>query len=151
MYPSFLRYKRNYPKDMKGVQHKDTSYSRGILKAQKFLQDGGDMKDLFIGKVSFEDIPLLKKIPLLSEDTPQIAPLMIAEIIHYAVKNGGTFHIHQDAFIKHLAKKYKFRDIDSLEISYGSPHVKKRLCEILKILSKYISDIDENKCDILFK
>ncbi|MDA9129420.1 flavohemoglobin expression-modulating QEGLA motif protein, partial [Candidatus Gracilibacteria bacterium] len=151
MFPRFLRFKRNYPKDLKGVQHKDTSYSRGILKAQKFLLEGGDMKDLFIGKVNFEDISLLKNIPLLSEEKPQIAPLMIAEVIHYAVKNGGKLHIHQDAFIKHLAKKYKFRDIDSLKISYSDPHVKKRICEILHILSKYISDIDKDKCDILFK
>lgn len=151
MYPTFLRYKRNYPKWKKWVQHKDTSYSRGILKAQKYLQKGGDIKDLFIGKVSFEDIPLLKKIPLLDENKEQVVPLLIAEVIYFTVKHSGKFHIHQDAFLKHLAKKYNFLDIDSLGISYSSPHVKKRLCKILEILGKHIKSIDPNKCDIVFK
>jgi len=57
----YLRRKRNYPFEYPGVQHKDTSYYRGQKIIHKYIEEGKDIKDLYLGKVSFEDIPLLKQ------------------------------------------------------------------------------------------
>jgi len=76
----YLRRKRNYPLDFPGVQHKDTSYYRGQKAVQKYLETGNDIKDLYIGKVSFEDIPLLKKEAKNKNITTQY-PFLLGEII----------------------------------------------------------------------
>ncbi len=54
-----LRSKRGYPLRWIWVQHKDVAYSRWVYQVRTHLLNGGDFIDLFLGKVSFEDISLL--------------------------------------------------------------------------------------------
>ncbi|MFW5746370.1 MAG: tyrosine/phenylalanine carboxypeptidase domain-containing protein [Nanoarchaeota archaeon] len=41
---------------------KDHIYLTGKLEIEHFLQEGGDIKDLFLGKIGIDDIPYVKKI-----------------------------------------------------------------------------------------
>jgi hypothetical protein len=52
----FLRRKRNYPLWKKGVFHKDVSYSRWKFKIRNRIQAWKSFDQLFLAKVSFEDI-----------------------------------------------------------------------------------------------
>ena len=148
--PRFLRFKRNYPKNYTGVQHKDTTYTRGILKAVKYLENGWDLADLFLWKVSFEDIPALKKMSMLDPTQTQVYPLIITELLLLMIKNKGEASITFDHYIAYLEKKYHFHDMSFIEVEYRKPETKRVICDILKILAHYIPDLDEDRCMIAF-
>ena len=42
---------------------KDMIYFSGFQKIQKFVESGGDLKKLYVGKVKISDLPVLEKIP----------------------------------------------------------------------------------------
>lgn len=54
-----LRAKRGYPLWWTWVQHKDVSYSRWVYKVRNYLLEWGEFTDLFLAKVSFEDMAIL--------------------------------------------------------------------------------------------
>lgn len=80
----FLRRKRNYPLDYKWVQHKDTSYNRGQHKIVEFIKWWWNIKDLYVGKVSFEDIGKTKEI-VEEKNIKLIYPLLIWELLQYVI------------------------------------------------------------------
>lgn len=47
----------------KGGFTKEISYFKGAKKILEYLNKGGDLKSLFIGKIALEDLDLIKKIP----------------------------------------------------------------------------------------
>lgn len=47
----------------KGGFTKEISYFKGAKKVLDFLNKGGDLKSLYIGKIALEDLDLIKKIP----------------------------------------------------------------------------------------
>lgn len=138
---AFLRFKRNYSIDYKWVQHKDTSYSRGILKTQKYLQENKNFQDLFCGKVSFEEIKFIKKIDLLATNKPLLQPLFIAEFLYFSIKNNQSTWSLED-FLHYMEKKYYFADLWYLKNFYSLKKTKKNILKISDILQKYIPDLD---------
>lgn len=48
---------------LKGVFTKDLCYLKGFFEVEAWLENGGDPRKLFVGKISLEDIHLLEKIP----------------------------------------------------------------------------------------
>jgi alpha-L-glutamate ligase-like protein/uncharacterized protein (TIGR02421 family) len=49
----------------KGVFTKDYLYYSGYKEIKKFLENGGDLKDLYLGKVNLEQIEKIKKMPFI--------------------------------------------------------------------------------------
>lgn len=102
--PWFLRRKRNYPLDVPGAQHKDVSYGRGTRRVARFLREGGNAFDLFVGKVSFDDVGTA--LALAREKGVEIKrPIFVAEAIRFALAGNKVTH---DEFVKYLRAKYPF-------------------------------------------
>lgn len=100
----FLRLKRNYPLDVPGAQHKDTTYDRGIKRIMGFIREGGDPRDLFVGKVSFEDMD--PALALAREKGVELKfPLFVTEVVRFALAGNKVTH---DEFVKYLRAKYPF-------------------------------------------
>jgi len=55
-----------------GAFTKELVYLRGYLEIKDFVAHGGDIKDLYYGKYSLEDLDLIKQVPYLLE--PRILP-----------------------------------------------------------------------------
>ena len=126
-----LRKKRNYPFYYAWVQHKDTSYS-WIQQVIDYLESWKDPKDLFLWKVSFEDIPKIKK---LAKDKNQKYPLFIAELLLYALNWNNIYH---KDFINYIEQKYPFLDVDkeykTWTVKKLTFDTKRKLVEILKTI-----------------
>jgi len=56
----------------KGGIAKQAIYFRGARKIEDFVKDGGDLKELYIGKIALKQLPKIKKIPSLNP--PSILP-----------------------------------------------------------------------------
>lgn len=138
---AFLRFKRNYSIDNKWVQHKDTSYSRGILKTKQYLQENKNFQDLFCGKVSFDEIKFLKKIDLINPQKPLLQPLFIAEFLYFSIKNMSEKWEIND-FFEYMNQKYYFADLTYLKKYYKTKIMKKNINKISHILQKYIPELD---------
>lgn len=68
-----LRVKRGLSQtEEKGAFTKDLIYLSGYRKIEKFAKDGGDLRQLFVGKIALEDLPFISKIPGIRP--PQIIP-----------------------------------------------------------------------------
>lgn len=68
-----LRAKRGFCSTAEqGAFTKDLIYLTGYRKVEKFAKEGGDLKRLFIGKISLEDLPFISQIPELC--APHIIP-----------------------------------------------------------------------------
>lgn len=46
----------------RGAFTKDIIYYSGYKKVKRFIEEGGNLKDLYIGKLNLDDLPLVKKI-----------------------------------------------------------------------------------------
>lgn len=58
-----LKSKRGYEdSEAKGAFTKDSLYFTGMREIDKFLEKGGEIPDLYVGKVSLTDLPLVQKI-----------------------------------------------------------------------------------------
>ncbi len=55
-----------------GAFTKDHIYFEGYLQVKEFMDNGGDLKDLYIGKFNLDDLEIIKNIENLKE--PQIMP-----------------------------------------------------------------------------
>lgn len=61
---SALKAKRGYSNTAKpGAFTKDYLYYKGYYEIKDFVEKGGDLRDLYIGKINVKDIDLIKKIP----------------------------------------------------------------------------------------
>ena len=58
-----VKSKRGYAdSNSKGAFTKDALYFMGMREVDKFLAKGGDVTDLYVGKISVPDLPLVQKI-----------------------------------------------------------------------------------------
>lgn len=122
-----LRQKRNYPLNFKWGQHKDATYGRGIQKVLTFLQKWGDMRELYLGKVSIDDIPKIKKIlELQKKDIAELnIPIFLGELILYIFVHKNK-NIDCDSFLNYLKDKYYFINFDNLDLLIVKEFVKIR-------------------------
>lgn len=51
----------------KGAFTKETVYFSGYLQIQNFVSEGGDLKDLYIGKFNLKDLQKVKSLPHLEK------------------------------------------------------------------------------------
>ncbi|MDQ7021946.1 MAG: DUF1704 domain-containing protein, partial [Candidatus Gracilibacteria bacterium] len=57
-----VRIKRGFQKASdEGVFYKDVVYLNGYLKINKFIEEGGSLKELYLGKITIEDLKELKE------------------------------------------------------------------------------------------
>jgi hypothetical protein len=114
---NLLRQKRNYPLLYKWGQHKDVTYGRWTRKVISFLKSGWDMRELYLWKISLDDIPKIKK--LLKYEWVDIwdlnIPIFLWELLLYLTitppENSSCAN-----FISHLKKKYYFVNFDNLDL-----------------------------------
>lgn len=50
-----------------GCFTKDIVYYKGYKQVQEFIENGGKMKDLYLGKINLKDLEIIKKIPQIKE------------------------------------------------------------------------------------
>ena len=114
---NLLRQKRNYPLWYKWGQHKDVTYGRWIRKVISFLKTGWDMRELYLWKVSLDDIPKIKK--LLKYKWVDIwdlnIPIFLWELLMYlAVTPEKSSNCTN--FSAYLKKKYHFVNFKNLDL-----------------------------------
>lgn len=133
-----LRLNRNYPLNYRGAQHKDTSYTRWILSFQKFLLNGWDFWDYYLGKVAEKDLPKMKRIIELEWlESKVYKPMMVSELLLY--------HLYpiserpEKDFLTYLKNKYPFIDFKSQEVKILTMAEKKKVVDILwHLRHKYV-------------
>jgi alpha-L-glutamate ligase-like protein len=60
---SCVRVKRGlWDTSQKGAFTKDVLYLEGFLEIQEFVEEGGDLRDLYLGKISLADLSILKDV-----------------------------------------------------------------------------------------
>lgn len=130
----FLRRKRNYPLNYPWVQHKDTSYNRGQHKIVEFVKKWGNIKDLYVWKVSFDDIEKTKKI-IDAENIKLMYPLLIWELLQYVILWN---ELRENDFYDYIEAKYPFlnirQEIVNKTIERLTFSMKRKVVEILSLL-----------------
>lgn len=139
---SALRAKRNYPWGYAGGQHKDVSYGRGQRQLLEYIDSGKPLKDLFVGKVSFDDISVLSEIQEKDKTQGIIYPLLISDVILYyfiCKKSGKVFE--NTGFLSYIKEKYHSlnleEEFDFEQVPFAT---KKKIKKILDILEKDIKN-----------
>lgn len=132
-----LRKKRNYPLYLKWVQHKDTSYSRWKMKVVKFLEEWWNIEDLFLGKVSFDDLDKVKKIVSKSWNA-QNYPFLLWEILKFVLDGKKLTH---KSFTFYIKEKYSFLDVDK---NFKKGNVKKITMDTKRKIIDILSLIKED-------
>lgn len=129
----FLRRKRNYPLDSAWVQHKDTSYNRWQHKILDFMKSW-DVKDLYLWKVSFEDIAKTKEI-VAGENIKLMYPLLIWELLQYVILWN---ELKENDFWDYIERKYPFlnirQEISTKSIERLTFSMKRKVAQILQLL-----------------
>ena len=130
----FLRRKRNYPLNYSWVQHKDTSYNRVQNQIVNFIKNDWNIKDLYVWKVSFEDIPLTKEI-IEKWNIKLLYPLLIWELLQYVILWNK---LHENDFWNYIEQKYPFlnirEEIANKSIDRLSFPIKRQIIQILQLL-----------------
>ncbi|MFA6255694.1 MAG: hypothetical protein WC606_00795 [Candidatus Absconditabacterales bacterium] len=123
------RKKRLYPQHYRGVQHKDTVYTRGPKAVIEYITQGGNPKDLYIGRLQAKDIAKV------SEKKNIRYPQLVSEVIIQKLINK---HINDSEFKNFIAGKYNFiaEDIIKDKMNDFTSEQKKKLIEILNIIKK---------------
>jgi hypothetical protein len=149
----WMRLKRN---NRDGVQHKDTTYMRGMFRAIKELNqylkswgtEGISPKDLFIWKISFDQTSTLGQLKTLkNKDT--LSPLLISDAVYfmYTQRLQGN-KVTWKEFFKYLKDKYPFLDFSEVEVTNVTQSVKKRVLGIVKIIENiWVSNWDTSVID----
>ncbi len=74
-----LRAKRGLADTSKpGGLTKDHLYLDGYFKVKKYIEDGNNIKNLYVGKIGIDDVEIIKKMDIKK---PQFLPLNISEVI----------------------------------------------------------------------
>ncbi len=125
MFQHILRQKRNYPLECKWGQHKDVTYGRWIQKVLDFLKNGWDMRELYLWKISLDDIPKAKKLLKYSgrHMSDLNIPIFFGELILYLAITPPE-KSNCDHFLKMLKKKYHFINFDKLDLLIVKEFVK---------------------------
>ncbi|MCX6824120.1 MAG: hypothetical protein NT085_03250 [candidate division SR1 bacterium] len=123
------RKKRLYPLHQRGVQHKDTTYTRGPKAVIEYLAQGGDPKDLFIGRLQTQDIPKI------SEKKNIKYPKLVSEVLIQKLVNKK---INDSEFKEFIAGKYNFLTEKTVKDKMNdfTNDQKRKLVEILNIIKK---------------
>lgn len=123
--PPAERYKRLKRNNRDWVQHKDTTYTRGLLQAVKeinlYLDTQGNKglspEDLFVWKISFEETHKFKKLKELKaqawEKIENLKPIFVSDAVHYVIEKKLQWlddHINPNDFLEHLQYKYPLLD-----------------------------------------
>ncbi|MCP4522956.1 MAG: DUF1704 domain-containing protein [Candidatus Gracilibacteria bacterium] len=116
------RYRRLKRNNRESVQHKDTSYTRGLFKSihhinlyiNSHAKEGISIKDLFIGKISFEETKKFKQLKKDTGDSSQdLLPIFVSDAVLYCIEHelkGTENRISSEDFIKYLSDKYPLFD-----------------------------------------
>ena len=119
------RYKRLKRNNRDGVQHKDTTYTRGLLQAvdeiNLFIETQWKKwiaaEDLFIGKISFEETEKFKQLKRMKQDKGEkienLKPIFVSDAVYYVIEKKLQWldeHINPKDFLEHLQYKYPFFD-----------------------------------------
>lgn len=131
----FLRRKRNYDFNKKWVQHKDCTYSRWTLKVVDFLKNSWDYFDLYLAKISFEDITLTKDY-IIKNKINILKPIFVWEILKYILLNNN---FSKEIFLEYLYKKCPY-----LKQNYKTYFNQFLDDKKLKIINKIINLIKQN-------
>ncbi len=146
----YLRLKRS---NKSWVQHKDCSYTRGLFKLvdevnKYILSDWKEwikFEDLFLWKVSFDEINKLKYIKEQKEKKWKKLnikkPLFASDaIVYFLEKRNKWEEIREEWFLKKLEKKYPILDLTENKIEY----VNRKTKESLAIVFNLIKNKDNN-------
>lgn len=153
--PPTERYKRLKRNNRSWVQHKDTTYTRGLMQAieeinEYIFTDGKKWispEDLFIGKISFEETNKFKKLKAIKKEqwiwNENLYPIFVSDAVYYVIEKkiqGLDEHINFQDFIEHLQYKYPLLDFikDIKEWIYFKKN--SRALWIANVLLKIISN-----------
>ena len=123
------RKKRLYPQHYRGIQHKDTVYTRWPKAVIKYLTQGENPKDLYIWRLQTKDIAKV------TEKKSMKYPKLVSEVIIYKLLNHS---IYDNEFKEFITGKYNFltEDIIKDKMNDFTMDQKKKLIEILRIIKK---------------
>lgn len=123
------RKKRLYPLHQRGVQHKDTTYTRGPKAVIEYLAQWWNPKDVYIWRLQAKDIKKIKEKKNIKY------PKLVSEVIIYKLING---EINDSKFKDFIAGKYNFLSEDTVKDKMNdfTREEKKQLIEILRIIKK---------------
>lgn len=153
--PPVERFKRLKRNNRWGVQHKDTTYTRGLLQAveeinQYILTDGAKWlrpTDLFVGKVSFEETNKFQKLQDHLEKKwsqfDNLRPIFVSDAVYYVIEKKLQWleeHLNPKDFIEHL--KYKYPLFEFIKTLDAKIYFRKnsRIMGIANVLLKIISN-----------
>ena len=126
---TILRRKRLYPLHQRGIQHKDTMYTRWPKAVIEYLSQWWNPKDLYIWRLQTKDIakaPTKKNIKY---------PKLVSEVIMQKLVNKK---INDSEFKDFIAGKYNFLTEDTVKDKMNdfTDEQKRKLVEILQIIKK---------------
>lgn len=123
------RKKRLYPKYYRGVQHKDTVYTRWPKAVISYITRWWNPKDTFLWRLQEKDISKIQK------NTITKYPKLVAEVILYKLINNT---INDSEFKEFIRGKYDFLDEESIKdkMNNFTFDQKKQLIEVFKIIKK---------------
>ena len=117
----FERYKRLKRNNRSWVQHKDTTYTRGLLKAIKYVNQfyASEGKkwisplDMFIGKISFDETEKLKRLKNLKKqrgiEIEELLPIFVSDAVYFVIEHTLGWdeeNISEKNFLEYLQEKY---------------------------------------------
>lgn len=159
----YYRLKRN---NKYSVQHKDTTYTRWLLKTVNIINNYIKSKwqkwikplDLFIWKISFDETIKLKRIKEKKEKSWKkieiIKPLFISDAVYFAITeklNWKNWDITSDKFYNYLKDKYPIFDLKYEEVRQISYKTKRNVVWIINILLKTIWEYQINELKLTNK
>lgn len=123
------RKKRLYPLHYRGVQHKDTTYTRWPKAVIEYLMKWWDPKDLYIWRLQASDITKVKEKKNIKY------PKLVSEVIIQKLVNKK---INDDEFKNFIAGKYNFLSENTVKDKMNdfTDDQKRKLVEILQIVKK---------------
>jgi len=123
------RKKRLYPLHQRGVQHKDTTYTRWPKAVIEYLTQWWNPKDLYIWRLQDKDIAKV------SEKKQVKYPKLVSEVIIQKLVNKK---INNSEFKDFIAGKYNFLSEDMVKDKTNdfTDDQKRKLIEILSIIKK---------------
>jgi len=150
---TILRHKRNYPLGYTGVQHKDVTYSRGLIKVVDFLKHGGSIHDLFQWKFSVEDIEnnmTGNKDFCIWNNCSIFNPVLITDVIlfYLITKTSEAKKFTHEWFVSYIQDKYgkylQKNDVAQEQISQLPLRDLKKIFGIISPLLKNINWVEES-------
>ncbi|MDD2907682.1 MAG: hypothetical protein PHH98_03500 [Candidatus Gracilibacteria bacterium] len=146
----FDRLKRS---NNKGVQHKDTTYTRGLFQVaseiNKYILSDGEtgieFYDLFIAKVGLGDIKKVKEIKD-SKGIETLKPIFSSDIVYFFIRNNlDGKKTDLDKFLDYLKNKYPILDFtqEIIDLIVNETHTS--INGIINLGLKNIYDQEINK------